>query len=209
MKKVYKFCISIAVIAGMALYLAQADAAVYSDVSGFLNAHLNNPQQCLYIITIFSMCALWVMFVPYLEPCFYLRVEKLTEEINVRNIKYSVIYSLLTFALYFVSAVIMGYKVDIGGDCIITALILCLFYFMCFELSTSIYLITGKKIVSILSLYAINLSWVVTYFAINFSLYNNGLPEYIYYRSFNIYVVVTTTVCLIFNEVYLGRKEIV
>lgn len=55
MKKSFKLFISLFIITAMSLYLAYIDKTIYSVFSEYAEAHLNNPQQYLYIVTIYAM----------------------------------------------------------------------------------------------------------------------------------------------------------
>lgn len=209
MKKSFKLFISFFVITAMSLYLADGDKDVYSVLSEYIKAHLNNPQQYLYIVTIYAMCVLWAIYVPFLEPCFYLRSPNLIEQINKRNLCYSLIFGTATFLLYILTAILTGYSIDLSIDYIIIIVKLILYYFMCFELSTGIYLLSKKMVLSILSLYLLNLATISIYYAINFYIYSNGIPQTAYYQAFYIYILALAIVCLLFNEFYIKRKEII
>lgn len=209
MKKSIKLFISLFTIASVSLYLAYVDKAGYFALSEYVEAHLNNPQQYLYIITIYEMCVLWAIYVPFLEPCFYLRIPNLIEQINKRNICYSLLFGTATFLLYMFTAVLAGYSVDFKISYIIIIFKLILYYFMCFELSTAIYLMFKKTVLSILSLYLLNLAVISIYYTVNFYVYSNKLSENLYHKIFFIYTLALTIICLFFNEFYAKRKEIV
>lgn len=209
MKKSFKLFISLLIITLMSLYLAYIDKAIYFVFSEYVEAHLNNPQQYLYIVTIYAMCILWVIYIPFLEPCFYLRSPNLIEQINRRNICYSFIFGIATFFLYMFTAVLVGYSVDFNAGYIIIIFRLILYYFMCFELSTTIYLLFNKMVLSILSLYLVNLTIISIYYAVDFYVYSNELSENLYHKIFYIYTLALTIICLFFNEFYAKRKEIV
>lgn len=209
MKKSFKLFISLFIITSMSLYLAYIDKAIYGVFSEYVEAHLNNPQQYLYIVTIYAMCVLWAVYIPYLEPCFYLRSPNLIEQINKRNIYYSFLFGTATFFLYVFTAGLVGYSIDFNGGYIIIIFKLILYYFMCFELSTTIYLLFKKKVVSILSLYLVNLTIISIYYAVDFYVYSNELSENLYHNMFYVYTLVLAIICLLFNEFYAKRKEIV
>lgn len=208
MKKVYKICISLLIIILMSFYLAYSDRSVYSILSDYIQAHLNEPQQFLYIITIYSMCILWSIYVPFLEPSFYLRIPKLIEYINKRNVLYSTIFSTVTFFIYLLSAIANGYIFDFNTIYLMIILKLILYYFMCFELATSIYLLFNKMILSILSLVLINLAVISLYYTVNFYVYSNRLSDSFYKLVFYIYIIIVTITCLAFNQIYIKRKEL-
>ena len=209
MKKSFKLFISLFIITAMSLYLAYIDKSIYSVFSEYAEAHLNNPQQYLYIVTIYAMCVLWAIYIPYLEPCFYLRNLNLIEQINKRNIYYSFLFGAATFFLYFFTAILVGYSIDFNGGYFIIIFKLILYYFMCFELSTTIYLLFNKMVVSILSLYLVNLAIICIYYAVDFYVYSNELSENLYRNMFLVYTLVLTIICLLFNEFYAKRKDIV
>lgn len=209
MKKSFKLFISLVAITLMSFYLAYIDKATYLDFSEYVEAHLNNPQQYFYIVTIYAMCVLWVIYIPFLEPCIYLRSPNLIEQINKRNIYYSFLFGTVTFFLYTFTAFLVGYSIDFNAGYIIIIFKLVLYYFMCFELSTAIYLLFKKKVASILSLYLINLAIISIYYAVDFYIYSNELSENLYHKIFYIYTLSVSIICLFFNEFYAKRKEIV
>lgn len=209
MKKSYKFVTTICLIIAMSYYLAYIDKPLYSNIGAYINSYLNNPQHYLYIITVYSICILWYIFVPYMQPCYYLRISNLNESINKRNIFFSLIYGVLTFLIYVISAKINGYDSVLDISYILIVCKLVLYYFMCFSLSTSIYLLSGKPILSVLSLYFINLFVICLYYAINFFVYTNSLLDTFYEQLFVVYILVMSTASVLFNEIYLKRKEII
>lgn len=209
MKKSYIFFVSICLIISMSFYLAYIDKPLYSNIYIYINSYLNEPQHYLYIVTIYAMCILWYIFVPYLKPCFYLRITNMTESINKRNIVFSTFYGILTFFIYVFSAIANGYNIIFDINYILIVGKLILYYFMCFTLSTSIYLFLKKPILSVLSLYFINLSVICLYYAINYFVYANSLSDSFYKHLFFIYILVVSMVSLLFNEIYLKRKEII
>lgn len=209
MKKSFKISISFLVISAMSLYLAHIDKTIYPTLNDYIEAHLNNPQQYLYIVTIYAMCVLWAIFIPFLEPCFYLRYTNVIEKINKRNLCYSLIFGPATFFIYIFTAVLTGYSADFNVSYILIIGKLILYYFMCFELSTAIYLLFKKMILSILSLYLINIAVISIYYTVNFCICSNTISKHVYHQVFYIYILVLAILCLLFNELYLKRKEII
>ncbi len=208
MKKSYKIFVSICLIIAVSFYLANIDKPLYSDTGTFIASYLSTPQHYLYIVTVYSMCALWCIFIPYLNPCFYLRISNVTALINKRNVLFSLLYGMLTFVFYFLSAVTNGYGIVLEINFVFQTVMLILYYFMCFSLSSSLYLLTGKPILSVLLLYFINLFVICLYYAVNFFVYSNALSDTMYKQLFVIYVTVMSIFCLVFNKIHMKRKEI-
>ncbi len=209
MKKSIKLLITLLVITAMSLYLAYIDKPICSVLSEYMQAHLNNPQQYLYIITMYAMCIIWSIHIPFLEPCFFLRIPNLIEQVNKRNIIYSLIFGTSTFLIYIFTAVLVGYNIEFNISCIFIILKLIIYYFMCFELYTAVYLFSKKKVLSILSLYLLNLSAISIYYSFDFYFYSNAIPENTYHKIFYFYITAITIASLIFNEIYIRKKEIV
>lgn len=209
MRKSYKLCMAFLAIIAMSLYLAYIDLPVFSSLSEYLNQHLDNPQQYLFIVSIYVILVLWAIYVPYLEPCFYLRYTNVIEQINKRNVIYSLIFGIATFFIYVITAIAVGYSIDLNLNYLLIILKLILFYFMCFELSTAIYLLIKKAIPSILSLLIINLLIIAVYYAVYFYVFFNTISDGVYHMLFNVYIISVTITCLLFNEIYIKRKELV
>lgn len=208
MNKRYLFLFTFLFIAANAAYLAYDAKQILPDFQQYMQAYLNKPQHYLFVGSFYAISILWATHIPFLDPCFYLRMPKMIECINKRNIGYSCLFGCYTFFSYALTALIAGYPFVWSYTYCFMLAELILFYFMCFELFTALYLRFQKTILSIISVFLINYTGIIFYVEVDFNIFYNGLSESVYHGAFYIYLLAITIICLFFNEFYSKRKEL-
>lgn len=174
----------------------------------YMNGYLNDPQKYLYLITIFIVAALFVFKIPVYDPFIRIRLrDNLFNYIINRGIRISLYFSLFLFLLFFVMGIIFNLAFSFSFKWIYMLLNIFVFSFCCYILSVTVYYISNKLLLGILSVIFANYFLLVFVYAVDFYILNNTLSEKAFMIIFRIYMTFITTFGLIYLYIKSEKKE--
>ncbi|RZT21386.1 hypothetical protein [Fictibacillus sp. BK138] len=144
----------------------------------FLEQSLFRLQKFLYNTSIFFTIYLFIMKLPFTSPMFVSRCkEAYTKHILMYGLKICSIYVLFTLLIHLGIPMLFGTYIPITGEIILNTARLLSFVLSMYFLYLYLYLKTNKQILSMLSIYVINLTILVIYYSVSFALGINSTIE--------------------------------
>lgn len=192
----------------MAFYLAYDSAEPIATVGEFLDRHLNNAQQCLYIGSLYMLAVLSLVKMPFLEPLYRVRLkDQLFFYLFQKMAIESLILSVYVFAAYTVSALLTGAAFTVELSYLLLLFKLFSFFLACRTLYTLVYFLLGKEMLGLLCVLAANLLFLSILYGVNYYVLGNGMSNEKSMLVFLSYVAAVNVSGLTFLGVRLERKE--
>ncbi len=205
-----KISISICSISMLTIcaYLAHFSQQMNESFEEYMNGYLNAPQKYLYLITLFVAAVLFVFKNPVYEPFIRIRLQNnLFNYVINRGIHISFGFSLFLFSLFFIMGIIFNLTFSFSFKWIYMLMNIFVFSFCCYILSVTVYCISNKIVLGILSIVFANYFLLMLIYAVDFYVLNNTLSDKTMMLIFRIYMIFITTFGLFFLYVKSEKKE--
>lgn len=208
-KKISVF-VSIAMMFLLSLYLAYDGIFIFEIQSDyyFLTTYLMDPQKYLYIISSCLIPILLVLHIPFLQPEYRTRINKhLFSYMMLRLIKISFYSSGVVLLCYLMAMLIYQYQFELTIIYLRGFIILFSFILYCFVFYTCVYVLSNKKVIAALSVYAVNILVLSIVYAVEFYILNGSISMKSELLFFMIYILLMQIIGICFLSRHLRSKE--
>lgn len=184
------------------LYLGYSDELT-DTIAAFFKTYLDNVQKYLFVISIFSVLAIYCTRIPFLESSFRVRLkDKLFLFVEKRALVASLLLSAVTFLSFLLSAFVFGKTFEFSINYIFVFVRLFIFVFGCFSLYNILYFFTQKVALSSVLVLLCNLTLLSLLTGINYyvpAIQISGDQEMTILSVYN-FVIITASAFLLLTQ---------